>query len=214
MPSSNPESISVVLNVAYSLAPRAVLDVGAGNGKYGVLLREYLELRHADRNAVPNTAFVNSRNARIDAVEGYEPYVGELHRLVYDNVFIENIAAFVKRECAYDLIVMGDVLEHLDKDVAFAVLPVFVERATMGVLIIVPSRFNEQSATYGNELEIHRSFWRPPELRQFSKYSHVGRRGAHLYAFLTNNRGCYNTVRGSRLRRKVGNIKRALLESW
>jgi hypothetical protein len=87
--------------------PRRILDVGAGYGKHGVLLREYLD---------PTPV--------VDAVEAWEPYVAA-HRLpaIYDNLYVRDVLTLTDDELApYDLIVMGDVIEHIEKPDALAFL--------------------------------------------------------------------------------------------
>jgi 2-polyprenyl-3-methyl-5-hydroxy-6-metoxy-1,4-benzoquinol methylase len=87
--------------------PRRVLDVGAGYGKHGVLLREYLD---------PTPV--------VDGVEAWEPYV-DAHRLrgIYDNLYVRDILTFTAEELAvYDMIVMGDVIEHMEKQDALDLL--------------------------------------------------------------------------------------------
>src|SRR5688500_13775984 len=120
MPSSNPETIPTIIEIAWRLSPRSVLDIGAGYGKYGVLFREYLELRHCDGgvdvNAHPRADA--RKTVRIDAVEGFPEYVGDLHRATYDEIHATNILDFLRHDWSYDLIFMGDVLEHIEKDIA------------------------------------------------------------------------------------------------
>jgi 2-polyprenyl-3-methyl-5-hydroxy-6-metoxy-1,4-benzoquinol methylase len=87
--------------------PRRILDVGAGYGKHGVLLREYLD---------PTPV--------VDGVEAWEPYV-EAHRLrgIYDNLYVRDILTFTAEELAvYDMIVMGDVIEHMEMADAYALI--------------------------------------------------------------------------------------------
>ncbi len=110
MPSSIPQTIPVVIDLIWLLKPMAVVDLGCGYGKYGTLFREYLGLRHREgRDGVhARGAYADLKNGkvRVDAVEGWAPYVGELHSVVYDNVYIENIVAFCQRpwEVRYDFV--------------------------------------------------------------------------------------------------------------
>jgi len=161
MPSGNSDTIPITLHVVCDLAPKKVLDVGAGLGKYGVLFREYLELHHANRR--PDFFEGNGncqRQTRIDAVEGFRNYIGSLHKCVYDHIYVEDILEFISREWQYDVIFLGDVLEHFDKEVAkHKLLPTLTARAIMGVLIVVPAGYLEQGAIFGNPLEVHRSAW-------------------------------------------------------
>ena len=73
MASSNPQAIPVVINLLWNIAPRSVLDIGAGLGKYGVLFREYIELRHRDggRQQTADSFLWKDRRVRIDCVEGF-----------------------------------------------------------------------------------------------------------------------------------------------
>lgn len=71
---------------------KRILDVGPGEGIYSHILR--------------------SEGYRIDAVEIYEPYVDQFNlREKYDNVYIDDILNFDTRD--YDVIILGDVLEHI-----------------------------------------------------------------------------------------------------
>jgi cyclopropane fatty-acyl-phospholipid synthase-like methyltransferase len=101
-------------------APRRILDVGPGWGKYGVLLREYLD---------PTPMWV-------DAVEAWPPYIVD-HRLegIYDTVhhgFAEDLDDVLLMD--YDLVTMGDVIEHMEKDAALD----FLSRCPGWVVIATP----------------------------------------------------------------------------
>ena len=178
MPSSGPGTIPTALQLVWELAPKRVLDVGAGYGKYGVLFREYLVLRHSHEDRHQGKTSGLSQVVRIDGVEGFAAYVGRLHQLAYDNMYVEGILDFINRDWEYDFIFIGDVLEHLEKSAAVEkVLPTLITRASMGVLVSVPAKVEEQGEIFGNPLEIHRSSWSARDLRQFAPYVHVGRKG-------------------------------------
>ena len=214
MPSSSPEAVPTVVNVAYTLSPRRILDVGCGSGKYGVLYREYLELQQSDEDSDFQNPIAGEHHITIDGIEGHAPYIGSLHHLVYDHIFQEDILDFVKRDFEYDLIFMGDVLEHIDKGVAeTTLLPRLVERATMGVLISVPAHVREQDAVFGNEYERHRSSWKPRDFRPFAPYVYTGLVGKHLVAFLSTNQESYERIHpGSTMRRIARTVKRSYTE--
>lgn len=99
--------------------PRTVLDVGCGYGKYGVLLREYLD-------GLP----------RVDGIEMWEPYVAPHHLLgIYDNLTVGDALGLSEEFLAdYDLVNMADVIEHMDKAGALA----FLGRCSRWVLINTP----------------------------------------------------------------------------
>jgi hypothetical protein len=217
MPSSSPEVIPVVLRIVWELAPRSVLDVGAGYGKYGVLFREYLELRHrqGELHRLDGSEISSDRRVRIDALEGYRKYVGPLHALVYDQIHIANLLTEIEKVDTYDLAYMGDILEHLEKQQAREhVLPALLERMNMGLLISVPANASEQDATFGNELEIHRSVWTAADLRDAAPHALVGRRGSHLVAFLSTHADLVNKLRIHARPRRLSILKRSLRDSW
>lgn len=215
MPSSNPETIPVAIDLAWQLSPRTVLDVGAGYGKYGVLFREYLELRHRRTGRSADTASLSGgRQTRVDAVEGFAGYVGELHRIVYDNVYLETLAQYLLKAWNYDFIFIGDVLEHIEKDEATQLLPKLIERANIGVLISVPAHVRDQGAEFDNELEVHRSTWTGTELRSLAPYGYVGRKGSHLIAFLTKDRDAVARVQARRWSSWFRRLMRAGLDAW
>ena len=86
-----------------SPTPKRILDVGCGYGKHGVLLREYLD---------PTPI--------VDGVEAWEPYV-EPHKLrgIYDNLYVQDVLTLDQSILdQYDMVVMGDVIEHIYKDQA------------------------------------------------------------------------------------------------
>jgi 2-polyprenyl-3-methyl-5-hydroxy-6-metoxy-1,4-benzoquinol methylase len=88
-------------------APKRILDVGCGYGKYGVLLREYLD---------PDPV--------VDGVEAWEPYVID-HNLrgIYNNVFVMDVCKMPQGVLdTYDMVVMGDVIEHIEKEAAIDLL--------------------------------------------------------------------------------------------
>lgn len=217
MPSSSPEAIPVIIGLIWHLAPKRVLDVGAGYGKYGMLFREYLEMLHtqSDKPRPRGTTIWKNRVVHIDAVEGFEDYVGDFHRLVYDNVYIENILDFIKKRWEYDVVFMGDLLEHIEKQVAIKeLLPVLVRRAKMGVVVSVPTDPAVQAAEFGNKLEVHRSEWHPRDFRGIAPFVRTGLKGNHLISFLTKEVKYYRIVRGNVFRHKARAMKRAVLDSW
>jgi len=80
---------------------KTVLDVGPGAGVYCDLIK-----------AVEPAIIVH-------AVEIYEPYIQRFGlEKKYNKVFRDNIMSFELRG-AYDLIILGDVLEHLERKDAF-----------------------------------------------------------------------------------------------
>lgn len=107
------------------------LDVGACDGIWYDLLKNHLAM---------------------DAIEIYEPNIVE-HELKkkYVNVFNEDIRGFTYVK--YDLIIFGDVIEHMSVEDAQAVLAYAYNRADE-IIVAVPYLY-KQAAIYGNIYERH-----------------------------------------------------------
>lgn len=115
-----------------------ILDVGAGGGTY--------------------VAVLNEGNWYImDAVEGYTP-TAEYIKPFYRNVFNQDIRDFTAwKDIKYDLVIFGDILEHLTIEDSIRV----IERAkcyAKHIIISVPflrPQKPEDTATPDNPLENH-----------------------------------------------------------
>ncbi|TMQ65484.1 MAG: class I SAM-dependent methyltransferase [Candidatus Eisenbacteria bacterium] len=140
MPTSEHWQIPHVLDALVAERPDTLLDVGAGYGKYGCLAREY---------ASPS---------RVDAVDVVAPrfpcydhcYLGDLRRL--DTL----LPADAPR---YDLALLIDVIEHLEKQEGHRLVGELLGRARR-VLIATPCGFRAQEVA-GKPFETHRSGWLP-----------------------------------------------------
>jgi 2-polyprenyl-3-methyl-5-hydroxy-6-metoxy-1,4-benzoquinol methylase len=129
-----------LINLVHQVPHRHILDVGPGWGKAAVLLREYL----------------NEKPSRIDAVEMEKSYV-DAHGLcaLYDDVRIGDVCDMTADEFdAYDVVLMGDVLEHIDDARAFSLL----QRIRPRVVISTPVAWFHTDEGLP-ESEMHRSHW-------------------------------------------------------
>ena len=109
-----------------------VLDVGGGDGTYGRLLYDHFE---------------------IDTIEIYQGAVEHLKKTgFYDDVRQGDIRTSIIHK-RYDLIILGDVIEHMTVVDAKEVIK-RCEVVSDYVLIAVPYLY-QQGALYGNQHEVH-----------------------------------------------------------
>ncbi len=110
-----------------------VLDVGAGGGFYWELLHEHFN--------------------KMDAVEIWEPYIEWCDlRSKYDNVFNIDILNFDFDY--YDIIIMGDVLEHISRKEAQPLMHKLKDKCKE-LLVIIPYELPQEEAAHDNPYEIH-----------------------------------------------------------
>ncbi len=141
MPSSNLTlALDAVLLVSESGA-KSVLDIGPGNGKYGLLSREY----------------IGPQIERIDCIEAEPTYLERFRWLpcIYDNVYQGDGSDLSEAELdLYDAVMLYDVIEHIDKAKALAL----IDRIKGHVCIITPVDFFTQHVE-GVPSEDHVSHW-------------------------------------------------------
>jgi hypothetical protein len=157
MPSSSHLQITDLMDWVVHLEPRSVLDIGVGNGKYGFLCREALD----DPHAQPPTRIV------LRGIEAYPQYLGEVHRLVYDEILVGNCVDILqKHQERYDLTLFVDVIEHLEKEQGHQLLNRILE-ISRNVIVATPKGFAPQDDVYGNTFEIHRSGWEESDFQRY-----------------------------------------------
>lgn len=144
MPTSLLALAPAVVHLAWDCHPRRVLDVGPGFGKYGLLLREN---------------FGAGKLQAVDAIEMEPSYLegeqGRGLRGIYDILF-EGDATTMPSEffADYDLVLMLDVIEHMEKEAALQLLADIPGR----VIVSTPVDFFHNGPGLP-ESETHRSHW-------------------------------------------------------
>lgn len=151
MPSSRYGSIPFVLDLVIKMQPKSILDCGIGFGKWGVLFREYLDIWKVNKP-------FQERVTRIDGVEIFSEYENSVWK-VYDNIYTGNIIDLIPELSVhkYDLLFMGDVIEHLDKEEGKNLLK---ELSYNHIIVITPLHVLKQETVYNNQYETHKSEWR------------------------------------------------------
>ncbi|MDR1703321.1 MAG: class I SAM-dependent methyltransferase [Clostridiales bacterium] len=127
----NREAIEYILN---NLEIHRIMDVGAGIGYYGRVI---------------------DNRALVDAIEIWEPAADYLKTTGwYDNVLCGDITDMAEPISGYDMVIFGDVLEHLPLDKAVEAFTSAIEHNDH-VFISIPNGEYPQEALYGNEHERH-----------------------------------------------------------
>jgi hypothetical protein len=165
MPSSRPNTIPIVIHLLRQLQPRSILDVGVGFGKWGHLFREYTDILEAEHN--PPRYQRENWQVRIDGIEGHPGYLTDMHRFLYNQIYIGDAREIIAKAKSYDLIFMGDILEHFEKEPGWQLLHDVFAKANQAVILTTPKYETAQADLCGNELERHRSLWSTRELLQF-----------------------------------------------
>ena len=156
MPTSFPDPITTVVKALEALAPASVLDIGCGFGKYGLLCREYLDvwwLRYRRQDW----------RVRIDAVEAFEAYLTPVHWYVYNEIYIGDVRELVEELPSYNLVLMMDVIEHLEKEEGMELLE-SLKKKCGNILLSTPAIPITARSGLGNPYQEHKSFW---EIRDF-----------------------------------------------
>jgi hypothetical protein len=138
VPTSHPESRQVVRDYVESLSPmpRSVVDVGAGEGTYFDLLHSVLP------------------GAHFSAIEIWAPYVEQYGlEAKYHEVLVGDLGHVDLGKWAPDLVIFGDVLEHLP--FAQATAKWIEAGAAKHRIAVVPLGWYPQGSINGNPHETH-----------------------------------------------------------
>lgn len=128
-----------------SIQPKRIVDVGAGAGKYGLLCREHL-------GAEPHIIAVDGSARTCEHLRSMGCYDEVAEMLLQDW-----LKARPKDAPHLDLVICGDVLEHLTRKQCFSFIDEVLKIAT-SVLVVLPLRNLAQGAMEGNPLEVHNAY--------------------------------------------------------
>ena len=147
MPGSFPVFDAVVQALITLVAPSRALDVGTGAGKYGHLLAA-----HAPA----------CQRVGIEVEPSYVLRYG-LDRL-YDTLHVEDVSRWWRRTPGetFDLVLVGDCIEHMPKSEGLDLLNALVYRCAW--LVLLAPEFIVQSVVDGVSSEAHVSVWSERDL--------------------------------------------------
>lgn len=140
MPYSDGQGKDTALAWYLQVLPATVVDVGAGAGTYARLMRP-------------------QHPGRWTAVEAWEPYASRFDLVDhYDEIRITDARDLGPEAFAVDLVIAGDVLEHMTHDEARKLLAT-IQAAAANLIVSIPVLHLDQDAVYGNPFERHIDHW-------------------------------------------------------
>jgi len=205
MASSYLAQIPIIVYLISKLEPKRVLDIGKGFGKYGFLIHEYVGIDNS-KNINPDYKLRELSKIVIDAVEVDKELLLPHLDQIYNHVYNDNILNIYQNLNNYDLILMIDVIEHLEKDSATWMLKYFISNG-IKIIVATPQKFFEQHL-YNSKFEEHISFWDKKDFEKFCNVDHQLIDGGVVYLLSSeklNIRGY-----GSALIKKLRRIFRSL----
>lgn len=159
MPSSDFNHIPKVLQIVTMLQPHSILDVGCGNGRYGMLFREFLDWNYGRLKK-------DQWEHQIYGIDTEKAYFNDIqiHHYIYDYDYVDNwldIEPVCLQQIAdvdyFDLIFMGDVLEHF-REGEWQLALDKARGLSKYTLVVSPNwpGSTAQGAWHGHESEVHR----------------------------------------------------------
>lgn len=130
---------------------KTYLDIGAGTGKYGRIIRE-----------------IKRKEAYIIAVEPDVSYIKKYRlKSIYNQVIDQKIENYIcgNPDFVVEMAIIGDCLEHLKKSDGIDLIHYLVYR-TKAIIIVFPSKYI-QFSYQGHLLEAHNSVWSEEDFGQF-----------------------------------------------
>jgi hypothetical protein len=136
-----------------------VLDVGVGFGKLGFLIREYLEARNGR---------LSKKQWKIEliGVEIHRPYISIVQNTLYDKIVYGHIAEKLSSLGKFDVAVLSDILEHMEKQEGHALLE-RLQKQSKYILVALPYGWKEQKSIGKNKHEEHKSGWLPADFKRY-----------------------------------------------
>lgn len=142
--------------------PKRVLDIGSGEGKYGKLIRSV-----PDFNSIHLTSIEYEKCRRQQLLDiGYNE--------------VRSISAMQLLESPaenYEVIIMGDVIEHFKKSEGMDLLN-FLNYRSEYIIIVTPEAMPMSTATF---YEGHNSLWRPHDMQWHDYWLHMRCGVMHYY---------------------------------
>ena len=150
MPSSTHFHVSKMIDWIVRLQPTSVLDIGVGFGKWGFLAREYTDINAHQYKR-------EDWKVRIEGVEAFPEYATPVYPYIYDKIHHGDLRTVLPDLTTYDLVIIGDVIEHFDKEAGLELLQQ-LRKKSQYILLSSPTVFFTQEL-FENAFEQHKSLW-------------------------------------------------------
>lgn len=162
MGTSNWQNISYCIDLIRKINPDKILDVGVGFGRWGILCREFLDVWNG-------RIYESEWLTKIYGIEIFEKNISKYHYYFYNQIFNMDAHKFIKDTSEnYDLIILGDVLEHFEKNIAIEVLNESIRKSKFVLLNIPLGKYWKQDELYDNKYEKHLSFWEKKDFKKLN----------------------------------------------
>ena len=152
------------------LQPKSIFDVGVGKGYNGKLIREAL-----------------GNDIWLEGIEIFPDYITEETKEIYNNIVFGDVrtgGGDVWFDYQADVIIFGDVLEHMTHEEAMQVM-YYIKGHFKWIIVNTPLGFLEHPEADGNEWEAHRCGLYPHDFDNFEVLDlNVRQKG--IYAGLFN----------------------------
>ncbi len=131
MGTSNWQNIPYCVEILMKIAPKRVLDVGIGFGRWGMIVREFCDVWF-------QRVFPDQWAVHLEGIEAFPKSISDYHRTFYNRIHIGDAADLVGRQPGpWDVTIYGDVLEHFTKPVALRLIETSLENSAY-VLLNIP----------------------------------------------------------------------------
>ena len=165
MPTNPYAHFSTIAEFLTNVTPLSVLDVGVGNGKMGFVARDLLDVMQSENRRFQKQDW----KTKIDGIEILPEYIQDHQRAIYDQIFIGNAFDVIDGLEMYDVIILGDVLEHFEKNQGREFLDKCIAHCNKHVIVCISLGENQtQEDIYGNPYERYLSCWRIEDFIPFA----------------------------------------------
>lgn len=156
MPTGHQSIIGPIVDILMDRAPQSVLELGIGFGKWGALIREYLDWF----GLTWETGEKEGRYTYLVGIEAYERYKTALWNLYHIVINEDILTAIPTLKQNFEMSLLVDVLEHFTREEGYRVLDMCLEKS-QEILICTPfnSKPGTQKLAFGNKFEEHKSQW-------------------------------------------------------